>query len=141
MRNDQIFVLLLVILLPLSGCFSGGVGEAQGSQDDADSQIENNEVVYSIHIAENTNYSMTFNGTTLKMESGYFDDGSSWRPLESYYRAHYSLSCVDGYNIDKLWATAGDIIPVKGDIECLVVISATADVALVYSEIEILPLR
>ena len=34
MRNDQIFVLMLVILLPMSGCFDGsGVGEAEGAQD------------------------------------------------------------------------------------------------------------
>jgi len=36
MRNDQIFVLLLVILLPMSGCFDGAVGDAEGT-DDADS--------------------------------------------------------------------------------------------------------
>ena len=33
MRNDQIFVLLLVILLPLSGCFDNAVGDAEGSED------------------------------------------------------------------------------------------------------------
>ena len=33
MRNDQIFVLLLVILLPLSGCFDGAVGDAEGTDD------------------------------------------------------------------------------------------------------------
>jgi hypothetical protein len=33
MRNDQIFVLLLVVLLPMSGCFDGGgVGEAEGAK-------------------------------------------------------------------------------------------------------------
>ena len=37
MRNDQIFVLLLVVLLPMSGCFdAGGVGEAEGAQDSTD---------------------------------------------------------------------------------------------------------
>jgi hypothetical protein len=36
MRNDQIFVLLLVILLPMSGCFDGTVGDAEGT-DDAES--------------------------------------------------------------------------------------------------------
>ena len=37
MRNDQIFVLLLVVLLPLSGCFDGGgVGEAEGAHDSGD---------------------------------------------------------------------------------------------------------
>jgi len=36
MRRDQIFVLMLVVLLPLTGCFDGGgVGEAEGSQDSA----------------------------------------------------------------------------------------------------------
>ena len=34
MRKDQIFVLLLVVLLPMSGCFDGGgVGEADAAQD------------------------------------------------------------------------------------------------------------
>jgi hypothetical protein len=34
MRKDQIFVLMLVVLLPLTGCFDGGgVGEAEGAQD------------------------------------------------------------------------------------------------------------
>ena len=36
MRNDQIFVLLLVILLPMSGCFDGAVGDAEGTDDAAD---------------------------------------------------------------------------------------------------------
>lgn len=33
MRNDQIFVLMLVILLPMSGCFDGTVGDAEGTDD------------------------------------------------------------------------------------------------------------
>ena len=33
MRNDQIFVLMLVILLPMSGCFDGAVGDAEGTED------------------------------------------------------------------------------------------------------------
>ena len=33
MRNDQIFVLLLVVLLPMSGCFDGAVGDAEGTDD------------------------------------------------------------------------------------------------------------
>jgi hypothetical protein len=32
MRNDQIFVLLLVVLLPMSGCFGGGVGDAEADE-------------------------------------------------------------------------------------------------------------
>jgi len=33
MRKDQIFVLMLVILLPMSGCFDGGVGDAEAADD------------------------------------------------------------------------------------------------------------
>ena len=33
MRNDQIFVLMLVVLLPLTGCFDGAVGDAEGSEE------------------------------------------------------------------------------------------------------------
>ena len=33
MRNDQIFVLLLVILLPMSGCFDDGIGDAEAADD------------------------------------------------------------------------------------------------------------
>lgn len=36
MRNDQIFVLLLVLLLPMTGCFGDVVGDAQADDDDDD---------------------------------------------------------------------------------------------------------
>ena len=36
MRKDQIFVLLLVLLLPMTGCFGDVVGDAQADDDDHD---------------------------------------------------------------------------------------------------------
>ena len=39
MRNDHIFVLLLVVLLPMSGCFGDAVGGAEG---ESESTIVNN---------------------------------------------------------------------------------------------------
>ena len=41
MRKDQIFVLLLVILLPLSGCFDGAVGDADAEEDTGMTVINN----------------------------------------------------------------------------------------------------
>ena len=38
MRKDQIFVLLLIILLPLSGCMDGAIGAADGAGDENDSE-------------------------------------------------------------------------------------------------------
>jgi hypothetical protein len=40
MRKDQIFVLLLVLLLPMTGCFGDVVGDAQADDDDDDSEPE-----------------------------------------------------------------------------------------------------
>ena len=66
MRNDQIFVLLLVVLLPMSGCFDGGtagVGEAEGAQDSGEASettvVNNyyNNTTTSSNIQERTWYS------------------------------------------------------------------------------------
>ena len=42
MRNDQIFVLLLVILLPMTGCFDGAVGDAEGTDDASENDASEN---------------------------------------------------------------------------------------------------
>tara|TARA_B100000768_G_C11173993_1_gene329989 strand:- start:366 stop:800 length:435 start_codon:yes stop_codon:yes gene_type:complete len=36
MRKDQIFVLLLIFLLPMTGCFGGLVGDAEADDDEND---------------------------------------------------------------------------------------------------------
>ena len=41
MRNDQIFVLLLVVLLPMSGCFGGAVGDAEGAENESSTIVNN----------------------------------------------------------------------------------------------------
>ena len=67
MRNDQIFVLLLVVLMPMSGCFDGGgVGEAEGAQDSGNLSEEDNEVLYSVQIEADSSHSVTLNGTNAK---------------------------------------------------------------------------
>jgi len=37
MKTDRVFVLLLVVLLPLSGCFGGSVGDADATGDSSES--------------------------------------------------------------------------------------------------------
>jgi hypothetical protein len=37
MKTDRVFVLLLVVLLPLSGCFDGSVGDADAADDSSES--------------------------------------------------------------------------------------------------------
>jgi hypothetical protein len=40
MRKDRIFVLLLVLLLPMTGCFGDVVGDAQADDDDDDDDVD-----------------------------------------------------------------------------------------------------
>ena len=58
MKTDRVFVLLLVVLLPLSGCFDGSTtGDAEGA-DAADDSSESTAVI--------NNY---YNNTTTSSES------------------------------------------------------------------------
>ena len=58
MRNDQIFVLLLVILLPMSGCFDGAVGDAEGTDDSSSENTVVNNYYNNTTVVQsgNTNY-------------------------------------------------------------------------------------
>ena len=42
MKTDRIFVLLLVVLLPMSGCFDDAVGDAEGADDSSGTTVVNN---------------------------------------------------------------------------------------------------
>ena len=100
------------------------------------------EVLYSVQIEADSSHSVTLNGTTLKMESGYYEASDSWRPIGSSFKVHYSIDCSDGYQIEKLYSFAGDVIPVKGGVECIVEIFPTSsEIALIYSETNLLPLN
>ena len=56
MRNDQIFVLLLVVLLPLSGCMDNTVGGVEGSEDsESNTDITNTTTVVNNYFNQTTN--------------------------------------------------------------------------------------
>ncbi|MFL2968110.1 MAG: hypothetical protein ACJZ6A_03065 [Candidatus Poseidoniaceae archaeon] len=42
MKTDRIFVLLLVVMLPMSGCFDDAVGDAEGADDESSTTVVNN---------------------------------------------------------------------------------------------------
>ena len=41
MKTDRIFVLLLVVLLPMSGCFDDTVGDAEGAEENSGTTVVN----------------------------------------------------------------------------------------------------
>ena len=42
MKTDRIFVLLLVVMLPMSGCFDDAVGDAEAEEDSSETTVINN---------------------------------------------------------------------------------------------------
>ena len=56
MKTDRIFVLLLVVLLPMSGCFDDTVGDAEGAEENSGTTVNhyNNTTVVNHHYYNNT---------------------------------------------------------------------------------------
>ena len=71
MRKDQIFVLMLVIFLPLTGCFGDAIGEAEAEEETEGTTVVNN--YYNNTTVENTyqNITQILEPTTYYM-NGYF---------------------------------------------------------------------
>ena len=58
MKTDRIFVLLLVVMLPMSGCFGDGVGDAEAAEDSTGTTVINN--YYNNTSAETNNQQPTY---------------------------------------------------------------------------------
>ena len=102
MRKDQIFVLLLVILLPMSGCFDGAIGEAE-ADDDSDEYTENGhqDVIRTVYIEPSDVVNITLDGnTTLELVSGLRTVTSNTSESDTYWYIdmdlYYFMDC-DGY--------------------------------------------
>ena len=126
MRNDQIFVLLLVVLLPLTGCFDGGgIGDAEAqdtsSGDDSSSAdtVVTMPAVMTISINEGQTQTITLNGTTLLLETVHKQDGSGyWRTNQ--YSVEMSMTCDNGFSMDRFWLGGGnnEYLPNLPNVEC-----------------------
>lgn len=96
MRKDQIFVLLLVIFLPMTGCFGDAIGEVE-AEDGVANLHEHTETVLTVHIGEGESHNITLNGTTLKLVEVWYQD------VNDYWRmgggVPFEMRCVDGFSM------------------------------------------
>ena len=69
MRKDQIFVLLLVVLLPMTGCFGDTVGEADAQEQQEPAEISTPNNIMNVHVPHGDTVNITLNGTTLEFKS------------------------------------------------------------------------
>jgi len=73
MKTDRVFVLLLVVLLPLSGCFDGSVGDADATED-----LSVGTTIVNHYYNNTTNIQQIQNIPNLLVTSGTYGSCSSW---------------------------------------------------------------
>ena len=102
MRNDQIFVLLLVILLPLSGCFDGAVGDAD-AEEDTGMTVINNYYNNTTTIMPNVDTHVLYipQGTTANISTS---NGELIEVLDVWTSDEYNSEDVRDYNNYGLYA-------------------------------------
>ena len=146
MTTDKMFVLLLVILLPLTGCLDiADNAEAEGS--DEENTTTTMPMIHSLLIPANSNHTITFTGdSTLKLEQAYSgsrdtdcgggDDGNNdhcpvtWMPLAGI---QMEMVC-DSFSMDS-YIGRTYFIPAIGNETCVIVLtSGDYDVLAHFSE-------
>ena len=158
MRNDQIFVLLLVILLPMSGCFDNSVGDAEGADGESSTTIENNyydnttnSVVMSVYIGEGQTHTITLNGTTLKLLNVYSNNNNGiWQ--NSGGSLGIFMDCENGFSMTTYMSYNvnynSQYLPALPNLECEFTLNyqpsnsgtPATEKILIFSESELIPL-
>ena len=144
MTTDKVFILLLVIMLPLTGCLDvTDTAEAEDSDDE--STIVNNyynntttttmPMVHSLHIEAYTNATIQFDGnTTMKVETIYRTGGSSTTmAVESIY--YIDMTCNGTSIVSSAFLADDEYLPVLAGQSCTVLIQMNQYGALImFSE-------
>ena len=131
MTTDKVFILLLVIMLPLTGCLDiADTAEAEESDDE--NTTTSLPMVRSLHIEANSNYTISFTGdTTLQLahahsgmrdpDCGGGDDGNNehcpvtWTPV----LLPFEMVC-DSFSMNSSLLRYTYFVPVLGGETCVV---------------------
>ena len=109
MKTDRIFVLLLVVLLPMSGCFDDTVGDAEGAEENSGTTVnhhyynnttnvlQDSTVVMTVHIEEGQTHTVHLNGTTLQLMDVYSNNNGYWQLTGG--NVGISMDCENGFTM------------------------------------------
>ena len=130
MTTDKLFVLLLVILLPLTGCLDiADTAEAEDSDEENTSTTM--PMIYSLQIQPNQEHNITLYGdSTLKLEqaySGVTDPDCSSDCIMSWTFTNQipmTVDCTSGFIADTI-LYRDYFVPAIGGESCVVVFTAT----------------
>ena len=134
MTTDKLFILMLVILLPLTGCLDiADTAEAEDS--DEENTTTTMPMVHSLHIEAGANATLDFDGTTtMKLETIYHNGYGSQAPSVTGQAYNFDMTCNGTLMINDGHLVSKEYLPVLGGQLCTVVITATSEYFLVFSE-------
>ena len=132
MSTDKLFILLLVVLLPLSGCLDtvepAGADDAHG--DDSIETIVQSPETLTLHLQAGENQTSMFNGTTVKLESMWVNFDTGFQLLTS--TGIFAMNCSDGVSMESVAMYTGHYLPILGDQECEIILESYPDRETIY---------
>ena len=133
MRNDQIFVLMLVVLLPLTGCFdSGGIGDADGQDTTEQTETTVNNFynntttiqstpVYRYVTFDEEISNGNWNSTIVPMKNSYGDEGN----YEHVHLGRFNTTSNNLYTVVYSTYTCETITGWEDGSECAIYFEST----------------
>ena len=134
MTTDKMFVLLLVILLPLTGCLDIADNAEAEESDEENTTMP---MVHSLHIEANTSATIQFDGdTTMKVETIYLQgtggESSDMRANSFWY---FDVDCDNESIISGGFLADDEYLPVLAGKSCTVLIApGQYGVVIIFSE-------
>ena len=137
MTTDKLFILLLVILLPLTGCLDiADTAEAEDS--DEENTTTTMPMVHSLHIEEGANATLDFDGTTtMKIETIHQKMANGNNPYfatPGYGVFDYSMICDNVTIVEMGQMYPETYLPVLAGQTCSILIEPSVEVILILSE-------
>jgi hypothetical protein len=115
--------LLLVVLLPLSGCLDTvEPAGAESNDDDSIEAIVHSSETLTLHLQAGENQTSMFNGTTVKLEAIWVNFESGFQMLSA--GGTFSMNCSDGVTVESAAMYAGYYLPILGEQECELILES-----------------
>ena len=137
MSSDKLFVLLLVILLPLTGCLDIA-DNAEAEESDEENTTTTMPMVHSLHIEEGATATLDFDGTTtMKLETIHqmMPNGNSpYLGIPGYQLWEYSMTCGNATVVERGTMAQETFLPVLAGQNCSILIDPSVEVILVFSQ-------
>ena len=121
MTTDKMFVLLLVMLLPLTGCLDISDNAEAEESDEENTTMP---MVHSLYIEANTNATIQFDGdTTMKVETIY-RQGVGGESNDQYAASiwYFDMDCDNESIIERAYLADDEYLPVLAGQSCTVLI-------------------